>query len=124
LEIGIIASWKKLENKSRQLNKMKEMKAADLKIILLGDSAVGKSKLMERFLLDDFVPQQLSTFALTLYRHNAVHPDSKPGELRNISVDFWDTGNTLMFTRQSRPRALSKRSSKLLYGSALLHSCV
>ena len=38
------------------------------KVILLGDSAVGKSKLVERFLLDGYAPQQLSTYALTLYR--------------------------------------------------------
>ena len=39
-----------------------------VKVILLGDSAVGKSKLVERFLLDGYAPQQLSTYALTLYR--------------------------------------------------------
>ncbi|XP_045691031.1 rab-like protein 2B isoform X2 [Phyllostomus hastatus] len=43
-----------------------------VKIICLGDSAVGKSKLMERFLLDGFRPQQLSTYALTLYKHTAT----------------------------------------------------
>jgi small GTP-binding protein len=42
---------------------------ADLKIILLGDSAVGKSKLVERYLMDNYHPRQRSTFALTLYRH-------------------------------------------------------
>lgn len=31
-----------------------EFTKCDLKIILLGDSAVGKSKLVERFLLDDY----------------------------------------------------------------------
>jgi hypothetical protein len=31
---------------------------------------VGKSKLIERFLLDDYHPRQRSTFALTLYRHS------------------------------------------------------
>ena len=30
-----------------------DVPSADLKIILLGDSAVGKSKLVERFLMDD-----------------------------------------------------------------------
>lgn len=40
---------------------------ADLKIILLGDSAVGKSKLVERFLMDKYQPIQLVSFcALTL----------------------------------------------------------
>ena len=32
---------------------------ADVKVILLGDSAVGKSKLMERFLEDDFNPRRV-----------------------------------------------------------------
>jgi len=41
---------------------------ADLKVILLGDSAVGKSKLVERFLLDKFNKRTRSTYALTLYR--------------------------------------------------------
>jgi GTPase SAR1 family protein len=43
---------------------------SDLKIILLGDSAVGKSKLVERFLMDNYHPRQRSTYALTLYRHD------------------------------------------------------
>jgi Rab-like protein 2 len=67
-----------------------ELPDPDLKIILLGDSAVGKSKLIERFLMDEYNPRQvansyssitpsliahtsllrrqLSTFALTLFR--------------------------------------------------------
>ncbi|XP_066110606.1 rab-like protein 2B isoform X3 [Saccopteryx bilineata] len=44
----------------------------NVKIICLGDSAVGKSKLMERFLMDGFQPQQLSTYALNLYKHTAM----------------------------------------------------
>ncbi len=39
-----------------------EVRSADLKIILLGDSAVGKSKLVERFLMDQYKPRQLSTY--------------------------------------------------------------
>jgi Rab-like protein 2 len=74
------------------MSSKEKLKPAELKIILLGDSAVGKSKLMERFLLDDFIPHQLSTYALTLYRHTHVHPLAQPGELRHITVDFWDTG--------------------------------
>ena len=49
----------------------RDVGAADLKIILLGDSAVGKSKLVERYLMGDYHPRQLSTFALTLYRKEA-----------------------------------------------------
>jgi GTPase SAR1 family protein len=33
----------------------------DLKIILLGDSAVGKSKLIERYLMDEYNPRQVDT---------------------------------------------------------------
>lgn len=31
-----------------------ELPSADIKIILLGDSAVGKSKLVDRFLINDY----------------------------------------------------------------------
>jgi GTPase SAR1 family protein len=33
-----------------------------IKIILLGDSAVGKSKLVERFLMNEYQPRQASRF--------------------------------------------------------------
>ncbi|XP_014817347.1 PREDICTED: rab-like protein 2A [Calidris pugnax] len=62
-----------------------------VKIICLGDSAVGKSKLLERFLLDGFRPQQLSTFALTLYKHRA-----RVGG-QAVLVDFWDTAGQERF---------------------------
>jgi Rab-like protein 2 len=61
----------------------------DLKIILLGDSAVGKSKLMERFLLADYKPAPLSTYALTMYTFKTTVPDTS----RQVVIDFWDTGN-------------------------------
>ncbi len=32
---------------------------------------MGKSKLVERYLMDEYNPRQLSTFALTLFRKNA-----------------------------------------------------
>ncbi|XP_029471863.1 rab-like protein 2B [Rhinatrema bivittatum] len=63
----------------------------NVKIICLGDSAVGKSKLMERFLMDGFRPQQLSTFALTLYKYTTT-VDGK-----TILVDFWDTAGQERF---------------------------
>uniref|UniRef100_A0A8D0L8Z5 Rab-like protein 2B n=2 Tax=Sphenodon punctatus TaxID=8508 RepID=A0A8D0L8Z5_SPHPU len=46
---------------------------------------------MERFLLDGFQPQQLSTFALTLYKHTA------DVDGRTILVDFWDTAGQERF---------------------------
>ncbi|GFO28401.1 Rab-like protein 2a [Plakobranchus ocellatus] len=62
-----------------------------LKIICLGDSAVGKSKLVERFLMDGYKPQQLSTFALTLFTHKTEIDGKK------VSVDFWDTAGQERF---------------------------
>ena len=62
-----------------------EFEQCDLKLIILGDSAVGKSKLVERFLLDDYEERTLSTYALTMYRHNAKM------EGKNYKVDIWDT---------------------------------
>eukprot|EP00877_Chromochloris_zofingiensis_P002737 jgi/Chrzof1/12464/Cz06g35090.t1 len=63
-----------------------------LKVILLGDSAVGKSKLVERFLLDNYRPHQLSTYALTLYKYKYKTPDGKA-----IPVDIWDTAGQERF---------------------------
>jgi len=64
-----------------------------LKIILLGDSAVGKSKLVERFLMQDYQPRMLSTYALTLFRHNAEIPNCD----EKVAVDFWDTAGQERF---------------------------
>jgi Rab-like protein 2 len=67
--------------------------AADVKIILLGDSAVGKSKLVERYLMGDYQPRQLSTFALTLYRKEVEVDDGE----KKIQIDFWDTAGQERF---------------------------
>lgn len=63
----------------------------NVKIICLGDSTGGKSKLMERFLMDGFQSQQLSTYTLTLYKHT-VTVDGK-----TVLVDFWDTAGQEQF---------------------------
>ncbi|XP_023346035.1 rab-like protein 2A [Eurytemora carolleeae] len=67
-----------------------------LKVICLGDSAVGKSKLVERFLLDGYAPQQLSTYALTLYRYRSKRSDG------DILIDFWDTAGQERFNSMHR----------------------
>uniref|UniRef100_A0A674HE20 RAB, member of RAS onco family like 2A n=1 Tax=Taeniopygia guttata TaxID=59729 RepID=A0A674HE20_TAEGU len=59
-----------------------------VKIICLGDSAVGKSKCVGRGFGR---PQQLSTFALTLYQHRA-----RVGG-QEVRVDFWDTAGQERF---------------------------
>ncbi len=60
----------------------------DVKVILLGDSAVGKSKLVERYLEDEYQPRRLSTHALTLFRKNC-----KLGDGTTVKVGEW--GETL-----------------------------
>lgn len=62
-----------------------------IKIILLGDSATGKSKLIERYLVDNYAQHQLSTYALTLFRKDVEHE----GEMYHI--DFWDTAGQERF---------------------------
>jgi Rab-like protein 2 len=62
-----------------------ELPTADVKIILLGDSAVGKSKLVDRFLINDYKEKQLSTYALTMFRHSTLI------EGVAINIDIWDT---------------------------------
>ncbi|CAF4601566.1 unnamed protein product, partial [Rotaria sp. Silwood2] len=62
-----------------------------LKIIVLGDSAVGKSKLLERFLVNSYVGARYSTFAVNIFKHTAKI-DGKPME-----VEFWDTAGQEKF---------------------------
>ncbi|NXV59576.1 RBL2A protein, partial [Molothrus ater] len=65
-----------------------------VKIICLGDSAVGKSNgsaPLGGSLTRRSQPQQLSTFALTLYQHRA-----RVGG-QEVRVDFWDTAGQERF---------------------------
>uniref|UniRef100_T1JL66 Rab-like protein 2A n=1 Tax=Strigamia maritima TaxID=126957 RepID=T1JL66_STRMM len=62
-----------------------------VKVICLGDSAVGKSKLVERFLIDEYKTQQLSTYALTLFQYKTKINDDE------VVVDFWDTAGQERF---------------------------
>ncbi|KAH0785414.1 Ras family protein [Histomonas meleagridis] len=64
---------------------------ADLKLVLLGDSAVGKTKLVERFLLKEYNPVNNSTYALTLYEHH----ENLGG--KDILVSIWDTAGQERF---------------------------
>jgi Rab-like protein 2 len=82
----------------------------DIKIIIIGDSAVGKSKLLERYLINDYNPRRLSTHALTLYRKNVTlgnnnnnnknnknNNSNNSNEEETIKVDFWDTAGQEKF---------------------------
>ena len=82
-----------------------------MQIILLGDSAVGKSKLVERFLLDGYAPQQLSTYALTLYRYR-----TRAGA-RDVLVDFWDTAGQERFNTMHRSYYHQAHAAVLVFDS-------
>lgn len=74
-------------------SKYEEDESDILKIILLGDSAVGKSKLMERYLKNAFQPGQVSsTYALNLFRKTVTVADGT-----EVKVDFWDTAGQERF---------------------------
>jgi len=63
-----------------------------VKLILLGDSAVGKSKLVERFLMQRYIPLQMSTFALTLLRYDFIKENGE-----EVDTDIWDTAGQERF---------------------------
>merc|ERR1711990_837954 len=67
-------------------------KMESMKLILCGDSAVGKSKLVERFLLDDYSKHTSSTYAITKYIQNI-----KIDGLGTVKVDLWDTAGQERF---------------------------
>jgi hypothetical protein len=54
------------------------------------------SRLVERFLLDNYKPHQLSTYALTLYRHTFT--DDK-----GISIPVGEQGFAALLTRARQP---------------------
>lgn len=69
-----------------------EEKRSPIKLILLGDSAVGKSKLVERFLMQRYVPIQMSTYALTLFHYDFIKENGE-----EVDVDLWDTAGQERF---------------------------
>nr|AME21652.1 RABL2 [Mastigamoeba balamuthi] len=62
-----------------------------IKVILLGDSAVGKSKMMERFLREEYNPDNSSTFGVTIHRHATEVGD------KDVMIEFWDTAGQPTF---------------------------
>ncbi|XP_062508614.1 rab-like protein 2A [Corticium candelabrum] len=69
----------------------RESEVYKVKLICLGDSAVGKSKLVERFLLKGYQPHDQSTYALTRFRYETKFK-GKP-----VEVDIWDTAGQEKF---------------------------
>ncbi|KAL3823190.1 hypothetical protein ACHAXA_010074 [Cyclostephanos tholiformis] len=68
---------------------------SDVKIVVIGDSAVGKSKLVERYVTGDYDPRRLSTHALSIYR-KAVNYDMDD-EHFTAMADIWDTAGREKF---------------------------
>ncbi|KAL3767429.1 hypothetical protein ACHAW5_004822 [Stephanodiscus triporus] len=67
---------------------------SDNKIIIIGDSGVGKSKLVERYVNGDYDPRRLSTHALSIHRkavNNGIDNNA------TAIVDFWDTAGREKF---------------------------
>jgi GTPase SAR1 family protein len=48
---------------------IQDLTTGNVKVILLGDAAAGKTKLMQRFLLDGFDPRRLSTHAVNIFHY-------------------------------------------------------
>jgi Rab-like protein 2 len=57
----------------------------NMKLICLGDSGVGKSKLVQRFLMDGYRADTSTTHAVQVHKYNTCV------EQRDVCVDIWDT---------------------------------
>ena len=64
-------------------------KAREVKVVLLGESGVGKSSLVLRFVTDNFKPYNESTIGASFMSKVLVH-DGK-----SIKYQIWDTGNLI-----------------------------
>lgn len=84
---------KQLAEEQKQKETMEEMNKS-VKLILLGDSAVGKTKLVERYLQQQYCPQHESTHALTWFRHEWEGKDGK-----KTQIDLWDTAGQERFNK-------------------------
>jgi GTPase SAR1 family protein len=55
------------------------------KNVLIGDSGVGKTSIMNRFIDDKFDPGYLATIAVDFKSKTALFED------KNVKMDMWDT---------------------------------
>ena len=93
----------------RPAGRLQEFNAKDaVKVILLGDAAAGKTKLVERFLVDDYRPYRLSTYALTLFNHEWETPEGK-----KVPITIWDTAGQEQF-QQLHPSYFYKAHAAIL----------
>lgn len=73
-------------------------RAPFLKVVLLGESGVGKTSLLERFVKNRFSQQYKATIGADFYTKEMVVDEV------DISAQFWDTG--LLLSRHLRCVAL------------------
>ncbi len=82
------------------------------KIVLTGDSGVGKSNLLSRFTRNEFSLESRSTIGVE-FSTKEVQVDGK-----TIKVQIWDTGKSLLLTYSSEYVFFSSSSwSRTIYGN-------
>jgi Ras-related protein Rab-11A len=80
-----------------------------LKIVLIGDSGVGKTNLLSRFTKDTFSEDTRNTIGVDFFAHDIIICDKK------IKAQFWDTAG------QEKYRAISSSYYKNAHGAILVY---
>jgi Ras-related protein Rab-15 len=70
---------------------MSSVNKYSIKIILIGDSNVGKTSLIQRYMRDEFTDYQFQTIGVDFVYHNYVYDDD------NYGVYIWDTAGQEKF---------------------------
>jgi len=84
------------------------------KVLMIGDSGVGKSSLFHRYANDQFTPNFLPTIGID-YKIKNVTMDDKHGVKRTIRLSLWDTAG------QERFRTITKQYFRGAHGMALVY---
>lgn len=82
------------------------------KIVLVGDSGVGKSNLLSRFTRDNFTTDEKSTIGVEFATRIITMPDGK-----KIKAQIWDTAG------QERYRAITTAYYRGALGAMLVYDC-
>lgn len=101
---------------------MAHRKKVLLKVIILGDSGVGKTSLMTRYVKDRFSHQYKATIGADFLTKD-LEVDG-----RLVTMQIWDTGIYITYavvtnTACSWSRAFSVSRSRILSWGGRLHSC-
>lgn len=87
-----------------------------LKLLILGDSMVGKTSLMLRYLRDTFVHSHISTMGLDVQR-KTLSLESDRIELQIVNSTQWDTAG------QERYRAIHSQYFRQVNGVMMVYDC-